>query len=104
EGATGPARGTATLAVTQREVVSTTIDRRKGAGELEARSPGPGNVKLFGEGLKGSSIHPDAAGPLALPITAKGSAKRKLKRTGRAKADPTVTYVPVPGGQIGEAD
>ncbi len=100
DGANEPSSATTTLTVRELEIVSTTLDRRKGTGELEARAPGPGSVKLFGESLRGSRSHVGGAGPVTFPVTAKGTAKRKLRRKGKARVAPTVTFSPGPGGQL----
>jgi hypothetical protein len=81
-----------------------TIARRTGKGTalLPVVVPGPGALALGGTGVKAQQ----AAGPIArktvsaagtfkLLVRARGKAKRKLDRTGKARVRPSVTYTPM---------
>jgi hypothetical protein len=81
--------------------------RTKGTATLPVTVPGPGTLSLSGKGVvkqrplrvAGASLHRavSEAGTVKLLIKAKGKAKRKLTRTGKAKIKARVTYTPTDG-------
>ena len=78
------------------------LNRSKGTATLAVHVPAPGTLTLTGNGVKAqrqgraatASKTVAAAGTVKLLIKAKGSAKRKLNRTGHAKVKVRVTYTP----------
>jgi DNA-binding beta-propeller fold protein YncE len=86
------------------------VDRntRKGIAKLSLRVPEAGTVRLSGKGLaKRAAVDASSsverfsrqvgAGRVKVPIKARGGAKRRLDRTGRAKLRLKVTFTPKGG-------
>jgi virginiamycin B lyase len=83
------------------------LNRKKGTATLPVTVPGPGTLVLSGKGLKqqrprqsaGARVSKavSAAGTVKLRVVPKGRTKRKLRRTGRAKVRPTITFTPTGG-------
>jgi hypothetical protein len=80
---------------TDRDFVLGTLKRNKRAGTalLTVAAPGPGALALTGKGLVTQQAM--AGGEVNLTVRARGMKKRKLNRTGKAKAIVNVTYFPV---------
>jgi hypothetical protein len=83
------------------------LNKHKGTATLTVVVPGPGTLTLGGKGIvnrrPGSRARAAAskavsvAGNVKLLIKAKGKARRKLGRTGKAKVKAKVTYTPTGG-------
>ncbi len=77
-------------------------NKSKGTAFLVANVPGPGTLSLTGKGVKTqraaggatASVNVINAGTVVLPIKAKGKAKKKLNKTGKAKVTVNVTFAP----------
>ncbi len=82
------------------------LHQDKGTATLTVDVPGPGKLTLTGNGvvkqrpaalrLRNDKIVA-AAGKVTLKVKAKGSAKRKLNKTGKAKVKVKVTFKPTGG-------
>ena len=73
-------------------------NRAKGTAVLSVTVPGPGTIALAGKGIVAKPAKPvAAAGIVKLQIKAKGKARRKLGRLGKAKVTARVTYTPTGG-------
>jgi hypothetical protein len=59
--------------------------------------PGPGQLTLKGKGIKRTATSADAAGRVRLLVKPKHKVSGKLKRRGKAKVKPKVTYTPAGG-------
>ena len=78
------------------------LNKRKGTATLAAVVPGPGTLTLTGKGVKKqrarggatASKNVPGAGLVNLLVKAKGKAKKKLNKTGKAKVKVKVTYTP----------
>ena len=70
----------------------------KGTVLLRVRVPGPGKVSLRGKGLVRRQASTARAGTVRLLIKAKGAKARELRRTGRVRVRPLVTFTPSGGG------
>ncbi len=84
------------------------LNKRKGTATLTVDVPGPGKLTLRGKGIRpqrpltriSSSARTravDSAGSVKLTIRARGKAKRKLRRTGRATVKARVAFTPTGG-------
>ena len=78
------------------------LKKKKGTATLSATVPNPGQVALSGTGVSAagasSAVSVGAPGTVEFRIKATGAKRSKLKRTGRVKVKPTITYTPT-GGQ-----
>lgn len=72
-------------------------NKKKGTAELTVGVPGAGELELGGAKLKPATAGPDGEGEVALPVKARGKARKKLRRKGRTKVSAEVTYSPVGG-------
>jgi hypothetical protein len=82
-------------------------NKAKGTAVLFVSVPGPGTIALTGKGVVGESSsgrtgaaaskQVAAAGQVKLQIKAKGKARRKLNRVGKANVTIKVTYTPAGG-------
>jgi Metallo-peptidase family M12B Reprolysin-like len=81
-------------------------NRKKGTAKLTVNVPGPGVLALGGHGVKPQrpiARRPVRAKPVAaagrvhLLVKAKGSKKRKLRKTGKVKLKLSITYTPTGG-------
>jgi hypothetical protein len=81
---------------------SLTRNTDKGTAFLVVNVPGPGTVSLTGKrvttqrtgGEATASVNVTSSGTVLLPIKPKGKAKKKLKKTGKAKVTVNVTFAP----------
>jgi virginiamycin B lyase len=78
-------------------------NERRGTAKLTVEVPGPGALELGGKRVKAASEQPDASGDVALPIKARGKAKKRLRRDGREEVTVQVTYTPA-GGESNTED
>jgi hypothetical protein len=70
-------------------------NKRRGTAKLTVEVPGPGDLDLAeGKKVKGAEARAETAGAVRLPIVPRGKAKRRLKRKGKAKVAPAVTFTP----------
>ncbi len=78
----------------------TKLNKRKGTATIKVTVPGAGELTLAGSRLRtrGPADSVDAAGTFRLKVVPKGKAKRRLKKTGRARVSPEITFTPT-GGQ-----
>ncbi len=73
-------------------------NKAKGTALLFVTVPGPGMIALAGNGIAARAPKAvAAAGVVKLQIRAKGKARRKLGRVGKAKVTAKVTYTPTGG-------
>jgi hypothetical protein len=79
-------------------------NRKKGTATITVNAPNPGELVVTGNGVTGASAvgavsatTVSAPGPIELLIKAKGKKKRKLKRAGKVKVNPSITYTPTGG-------
>jgi hypothetical protein len=73
-------------------------NKRKGTATLAVDVPNPGELALSGKGINTlAAKRIPAAGKVELPIKAKGSATRKLRRTGKVSVTARITYIPTGG-------
>ncbi len=82
-------------------------NKNKGTAKLTVDVPGPGTLTVGGKGVKAQRPRSGEritaakavteAGPVTLPIKAKGPKKSKLKSTGKVKLKVKVTYTPAGG-------
>ena len=73
-------------------------NKARGTAILSVTVPGPGTIALAGKGIVAKPAKPiAAAGVVKLQIKAKGRARRKLNRIGKAKVTAMVTYTPTGG-------
>jgi hypothetical protein len=75
----------------------------RGTATVAAEVPGPGELTVSGKGVKASSagavesVRASGPGMVKVPIRPKGKVKRRLRATGKAKVQPTITYTPSDG-------
>jgi hypothetical protein len=69
----------------------------KGTAKLEVSLPGPGVVTVRGKQVKAASKSALELGPLRVPITPKGKAKKKLNGGGSVKVGVSVEFAPTGG-------
>ena len=73
-------------------------NKKKGTATLTvAAIPNPGELALFGKGLKRREVSVGAPGDLELRIKTKGKKKENLNEEGKVKATPKVTFTPTGG-------
>ena len=73
-------------------------NRARGTAVLSVTVPGPGTIALAGKGIVAKPARAvAAAGVVKLQIKARGKARRKLGRVGKAKVTAKVTYTPTGG-------
>ena len=87
-------------------------NRKKGTAKLTVNVPGPGVLALGGHGVKPQrpiARRPVRAKPVAaagrvhLLVKAKGSKKRKLKKSGKVKLKLSITYTPTGGSPASQS-
>lgn len=74
-----------------------TRDKNKGTATLAVSVPGAGELALAGAGLKAASATATGAGEVTLSVKAAGKAKKQLRRKGKKKVSPAVTFTPTGG-------
>ena len=96
--------GAATSAVAKLQVVEPTIgvgrpklNRKRGTALLPVTVPDGGILTLKGRAVRSLQRRPPGAQTLRIPIKARGKAKDRLARTGRARVLALLEYRPVPG-------
>lgn len=72
-------------------------DKQKGTATLLVEVPGPGALELTGKGVKPVAADSPSAGDVGMAVRAKGSAKRKLRRSGEKEVTVSVTFTPTGG-------
>jgi hypothetical protein len=72
-------------------------NKLKGTAKLEVSLPGPGKVTVGGKTVKSASKSALEFGPLMVPVTPKGEAKKKLDGGGTAKVGVKVEFAPSGG-------
>ncbi len=77
-------------------------DKRKGTAKLTVTVNGPGTVALEGAGMKAATAQATTAGEVTLPVKAKGSKRKALKRKGKVKLTAEIGFVPTAGTPDGE--
>jgi hypothetical protein len=70
-----------------------TKDKKKGTALIPVTSPEPGTFQLTGWGIVQSTV-PVGAGTTNLLVKTTGKKKKKLKKNGKAKVSPFVTFAP----------
>jgi YVTN family beta-propeller protein len=94
----GPSVATAETVVAAIKLGKLKRNRAKGTARLKVKAPGPGKLKLSGNGVRKSSAKVKAGkGGAKLVIKARGGKRRKLERSGKAKLKLEVTYRPEGG-------
>jgi CSLREA domain-containing protein len=71
--------------------------RKKGTATLAVTVPGAGVLDLAGAKVKGATKNPEGAGIVKLLIRARGKARKRLRRIGKAKVRAAVTFTPTAG-------
>ena len=69
----------------------------KGTAKLDVEIPGAGTVALAGKTLKPKTVAAGTPGTVQFAIKAKGKAKKKLRKRGKAKVSAEVTFTPTGG-------
>jgi large repetitive protein len=72
-------------------------NRRKGTASIEVEIPVGGRVQLSGAGIKGVGRETIQAGEVALPVSPRGKAKRRLAKKGFATVRFDLTFTPIDG-------
>jgi hypothetical protein len=73
-------------------------DRKRGLARLEVTVPGPGTLALARTAkVKGDQRTVAAAGTYKLTVKARGAAKQRLRRGGKARVTARVSYAPTGG-------
>jgi hypothetical protein len=72
-------------------------NKQKGTARLTVDVPGAGELGLAGKGLKPASVNAPGAGQVSLAVKAKGKARKALRRKGKKKLTPSVTFTPTGG-------
>ena len=72
-------------------------NKKKGTAKLTVETPGAGELELAGKGLKPASANAAGAGEVSLAVKAKGKARKTLRRKGKKKLTPSVTFTPTGG-------
>jgi hypothetical protein len=72
-------------------------NKTKGTAQLTVSVPGPGAIDLAGNGLKPQATTAAAAGDVVLKVKTTGNKRKKLRRKGKAKVTPLVTFTPAGG-------
>ncbi|HEX4463280.1 MAG TPA: hypothetical protein VH042_01415 [Solirubrobacterales bacterium] len=70
---------------------------KKGTATLNVTVPGPGSVKLSGQGVKGQTAKAKGAGQVSLTVKAKGNSAATLAKTGKVTLHVSVTFTPSGG-------
>lgn len=74
------------------------LNRRNGTATLSVKLPGPGGLKLFGNGVRPVGRSAAEAGELKLPVSPKSpKVKRALRTTGSARVRVSVKFSPSGG-------
>jgi hypothetical protein len=80
-------------------------NKRKGTATVAATVPGPGVLSVTGKGVKaataGGGKAVTAPGTVKLTIKPVGKSKKRLASTGKAKANPKITFTPTDGDPNG---
>jgi hypothetical protein len=71
--------------------------QKRGTATLIVEVPGPGKLVLHGTNLRRATKNPAAASKTRLPVRSKGTARRKLRKTGHARVRAKVTFTPTGG-------
>lgn len=74
-----------------------TRNKRKGTAKLAVTVNGAGAVSVAGDGLKPATVQAPGAGEVEVPIKATGSKRKALKRKGKVKVQPELTFTPAQG-------
>jgi virginiamycin B lyase len=77
-------------------------NKKKGTAKLSAEVGCAGALELGGKGLKPAERQASGAGEVNLPVKAKGNKKKKLRKKGKAKVKPEVTFTPNGGAAVTE--
>jgi RND superfamily putative drug exporter len=72
-------------------------DRRRGTAVLRVRVPGPGRLVVGGRGVRRRARTITRAGTVQVTIRASGTAAHKLRKRGRLRVRPTLTFTPSGG-------
>jgi hypothetical protein len=72
-------------------------NRRRGTATIQVGVPGPGQLILYGRGVRRASVQVRRATRLELPIAARGGALRRLSRRGRIKVELAIAFTPSGG-------
>ncbi len=73
------------------------LNRKKGTATLDIKVPGPGSVKLAGEGVKQARATAKKAGQVKLAVKLSGKALKKLNEAGKATVKAKITFAPTGG-------
>jgi hypothetical protein len=79
------------------------LKKSNGSAKLTVNVPNAGTLVLSGKGLKKATANAAAVGNVTLSVKAKGKAKKKLRKTGKAKVKPQVTFTPTGGNPATQA-
>ncbi len=74
------------------------LDRNRGTASLGVNVPGPGWLRLRGNGVKSVRRDAEAAGMISLPIRPRSGTRRVLNLEGKVRLRVRVMYVPTNGG------
>jgi hypothetical protein len=74
-----------------------TRNLKRGTATLVAIVPGPGTLTLTGSGLRPQSITAAGAGAVSLPLLARGAARKRLAKKGKAPVSLVVSFTPSGG-------
>lgn len=98
------AEGSGSIARLQRELPANGFtfgklkrNKRKGIAKLTVALPGKGTLALVGKGVKDAAATALAAGEAKLLVKARGKAAKRLRKRGKAKVGPEVTFTPTGG-------
>jgi hypothetical protein len=72
-------------------------NRRKGTATLAVTVPEPGSTVVSGKGMKKATVKAARGGTLKLPLKAAAKGLKRLKRSGRLKAQLKIAYSPEGG-------
>jgi hypothetical protein len=80
-------------------LASTTRNKKKGRATITVNVPGPGTVFLSGKGSRPqqASLATPTGGALSVVVVARGKVAKKLRKRGRARVSPTITFTPTGG-------
>jgi hypothetical protein len=73
------------------------LKKRKGTATLDVTVPNPGELAMDGTGIRAPRASVDFPSTIRFQIKAKGPKQSKLKRKGKVKVMPTITYTPTGG-------
>jgi hypothetical protein len=73
------------------------LQKRRGTATLDATVPNPGELAVDGKGIREPMTSVASPSTIRFQIQAKGPKRSKLKKHGKVKVTPTITYTPTGG-------